>query len=84
MTRFVTFAAAALLAAPAFAESHAEPDYVMEAQKRLAMVLQECNVDMTDEDVMNMTMTQAAGILMVEGSESNDCQKIEALARDGM
>ncbi|SFG87279.1 hypothetical protein SAMN04488020_104254 [Palleronia marisminoris] len=87
MKRIATLTAAALIAAPAaFAEQHMVEDEGMTMmQQRLQDALADCNVDVEEEDMMNLTLAQVSGIIIQSGSEESNqdkCQNIEALIQD--
>ncbi len=85
MKRIATIAAAALLAAPAFAQDSAQMDEQMTMlQQRLQEALSECQVELDEEQMMNLTMAQVSGIVLTAGSSdgSDECQEIEAIAND--
>ncbi len=95
MNRIITVAAAALLAAPAFAESHAGGDMGSDMQgdeqmsmlqQRLGEALSECDIDMDEDGMMSLTMAQVSGIVLTANSQggSEECQRVEAIARGDM
>ncbi len=85
MKRIVTLATAALIAAPAFAQDEAGMDEQMTMlQQRLQDALAECEVELDEDQMMNLTMAQVSGIVLTSGSSdgSDTCEEVEAIARD--
>lgn len=84
MKRIFTLTAAALIAAPAaFAEQHmAEDEGMSMMQQRLEQALADCEVEVEEEDVMNLTLAQVSGIIIQSNSSDSNqdkCQSISAL-----
>ncbi len=88
MNRIATIAAAAtLVAAPAFAAQHeggGMDEQMTMLQQRLQEALAECNVELDEEQMMNLTMAQVSGIVLTSGSSdgSNECEEVSAIAND--
>ncbi len=87
MKRMITVAAAALIAAPAFAQDATadmqSDEQMTMLQQRLEEALSGCDIDIDEDGMMNLTMTQVSGIVLTANSQggSEECQRIEGIAR---
>ena len=84
MKRIITIAAATMFAAPAaFAEAHMSEEMTM-VQTKFSEAVASCDYEISDEEVMDLTMAQVAGVLLTAGSadESEKCNQIDALLND--
>ena len=81
MKRIITLAAATMIAAPAaFAEAHMTEEMTM-VQTKFADAVAACDYEISDEEIMNLTIAQVAGVLLTDGSadQSTKCEEIDGL-----
>ena len=84
MKRIITLAAATLVAAPAaFAAAHMTEEMTM-VQSKFADAVADCDYEVDDEAIMDLTMAQVAGVLVSAGSADGGekCDQIDALLND--
>ncbi len=81
----MTIAAAATLAMPALAAQHEQmsDEQMTMLEQRLQTALNNCDIDIEEDGMMQLTMAQVSGIVLTDnsGASSNKCQEIEAIAR---
>ena len=84
MTRIFTITAAALIAAPTFAV--AQDENMTMLQEKLETALADCELEMDQDGMMELTMAQVSGIVLAANSagEGEKCQQIESIYRGDM
>jgi hypothetical protein len=79
MKRIIPLAAASLIAAPAaFADTHMDESMTMMSQ-RLSDALADCSVEITEEEMMGLTIADVSGIIIASNSEDSQTDKCTAI-----
>lgn len=86
MKRIAALAAAALVSAPAFAAQHEGgnmDEQMSMLQQRLEAALADCQVELSEDQMMQLTLAEVSGIVLASGSSdgANQCQEIQAIAQ---
>ncbi|SPJ23322.1 hypothetical protein [Palleronia abyssalis] len=84
MKKIIALATVSLIAAPAaFAEAHMDESMTMMTQ-RLQNALADCNVEVTEEEMMNLSIADVSGIIIATNSDSqtDKCTTIEGFLQE--